>query len=830
MRRWWILGLMSLAGFGGSLPSIPTITLVSEALRPGAGVELEDEQAERLIALGLAEKERNHPAAAFDSFQKALRRAQESHSDVSEARALNHSGEVAMDLSELGAAGSFYRKALEKWETLGSPEGRLEALQGIAAFHLLRGEPARAVPFLQQTREIDPDRAGVLRLFGIAFFEDGKDGFALQVLRGALNQAHHEKDAGLQAVLLGDIGSVALRLGKIDQAAAAFEECLQISRANHFLAGEAYARAGRGRVLGVQGRFEQAMEELGQADAAFRSLGQTASLALVLAGEALLEKGRGNFQKALDLSSESIDLIESERREIAGPRARAQWLGAWSDPYELQIDVLWHLSRQSPGRGFEARAFEVSERIRARTLYEGLAAPRDISRPAAADLERQRREITIRLRSLEREKLRLSSTFGEEVRSQRLKIDAGLRDLIAQEGTLSELLRRSDPRSALVALQPLDLEQVQALLDRDTALLVYTLGRERSFVWWIDRGSLTMRELPSRRDIEAIASRVQPLLAGTAARRQPRQVDELLAQMSEIVLGPVADKLPRARQLAIVPDGALQTLPFAALPRPDATGHATREPLVASHVTTVLPSPSILDALRRREAERTVQPDKLIAAIVDPVYEPDDERLARQPQSPSTPLYPGLQRLRQTGGEARSILDLVPEGMGRIIEGFDAVPDVVLKSDLRRYRYLHFGAHGVVNKQAELSGIVLSQMTPSGETRDGLLRFYDVYDLDLPVDLVSLSTCRSADGPQIRREGPITMTRSFFYAGASRVLGTLWEVSDRPAAELTATFYEGVLREGKTPAEALRDAQDAMRLKGWPQQSWAPFVLQGDWR
>jgi len=238
-----------------------------------------------------------------------------------------------------------------------------------------------------------------------------------------------------------------------------------------------------------------------------------------------------------------------------------------------------------------------------------------------------------------------------------------------------------------------------------------------------------------------------------------------------------------------------------------------------------------LAALRRREAERAATPDKLIAVIDDPVFNRDDPRFAsRSALDPGSP-RPGLPRLRQTEKEAEAILRFVPPGMGREISGFEAVPEIARDPDLRHYRYLHLGTHGFADlEHPELSGIVLSRFTVDGRPRDGLLRFYDVYDLDLPVELVSLSTCRSAEGPQVRREGPITMTRSFLYAGASRVLGTLWDVNDEPAAELTAAFYKGVLREGKRPAEALRDAQDAMRLKGWPLQNWASFVLQGDWR
>jgi CHAT domain-containing protein/Tfp pilus assembly protein PilF len=825
-RRWWILGLVSLGAvaLGRGLPSMSVVDLLSRSLGRGDGhlglvrppprkadTALEDEQAERLIARGIDEERRGRPAAALEHFQEALRLARRAGAELSEARALDHCGYVSWNLGEIDTASTFYEQALEKWSRVGSHPGRLQTLQSFARLHLLIGEPARAIDLLREAEKIQPYQAANLHLFGMSFFLGGRDGFALQMLHRALDQTRLEGDAELEALVLADIGSVALRLGEIEQSAASFKECLQLSEERKLPRVEAYARSGLGRVLGAQGQIDEAMTELDRSAAMFRSLGEPMSLAIVLAGEALLERQRGNLDAALALSGEAVDLIEAQRLEIAGPRARAALLGVLSDPYEIQIDVLQRLSERAPRRGFEAWAFEVSEKIRARTLYEGLAGGTS-RRPGTADLQRQRREVTFELRNLAREKLRLSGAPAEEARSGLERIDAGLREHLARESELWERLRRSDPRSALAGLQPLGLPQIQTLLDEETALLVYTLGRERSFVWWIERDSLTMRELPGRQEIETIAGQIQALLADTATRRQQQRMESLLAKVSELVLGPFADKLPRVRTLAVVPDGALQTLPFAALFRPDAAGRSTGEPLVASHVTVVLPSPSTLAALRQREAGRIGRPDKLIAVIADPVFE---ERV----------------RLKQTKAEAQKILSLVPEGMGRAIVGLAAVPEVLSTPDLRRYRYLHFGTHGVVDaKQPELSGIILSQLTPDGRRRDGILRFYDVYGLDLPVELVSLSTCRSADGPQIRREGPITMTRSFFYAGASRVLGTLWEVSDKPAAELTAAFYEGVLRDGKTPAEALRSAQDTMRRKGWPPHNWAAFVLQGDWR
>jgi CHAT domain-containing protein len=849
MRRWWILGLVSLGAvfLGQHPPSVfvnATLSGVPHSIahlgvaRASVGKaddRLVNERAEQLIVLGLTEDRRGHPVAALEHFQEALRLARQSKAELSEARALANSGDVSSNLGDLDAAFTFYEQAREKWTRVGSDGDRLRTSQALARLYLQIGEPARTIDLLREAAgKIDSDRAANLHLFGMAFYQGGHAGFALGLLRRALDRARFEGDDELEAFVLADTASVAAHLGQVKQATASLEECLRVSQEKKIPQTEAYARAGLGSMLALQNRFDEARAELDLADAMFRSLGEPESLAIVLARKAMLEQRRGDLAAALTLSREAMGLIEAQRREIASPRARASLLGVSSDPYEIQIDVLQRLGERAPGHGYEARAFEVSEQIRARTLYEALAAGGTSRRPGTADLQRQRRQVTLDLRNLERERLRLRAPSGAEDRARLAQIDAELRNLLTRENEIWEKLRRSDPRSALAGLQPLGLPQVQALLDPDTALLAYTLGRERSFAWWIERGSLTMLELPARREIEEVAGEIQSLLADTAPRRAPRdrqRIDWLLTRLSKLVLAPVADRLPHVRRLAVVPDGALQTIPFAALPQPAAQGVRGGEPLVASHVLVVLPSPSTLAALRQRAAERKKRPDKLIVIIADPVFAENDPRIAHTVSPAPAMERSGLRRLPQTEKEAAKILGLVQEGMGRAILGFDAVPEIIKDPDLRRYRYIHFGTHGLVDpKTPELSGIVLSGFTPDGMQRNGRLPFYEVYDLDLPADLVSLSTCRSADGPQIRREGPITMTRSFLYAGASRVLGTLWNVSDGAARELTILFYEGVLRKKQAPAEALRNAQDAMRRNEWPLRDWAAFVLQGDWR
>ena len=131
-----------------------------------------------------------------------------------------------------------------------------------------------------------------------------------------------------------------------------------------------------------------------------------------------------------------------------------------------------------------------------------------------------------------------------------------------------------------------------------------------------------------------------------------------------------------------------------------------------------------------------------------------------------------------------------------------------------------------------LSGIVLSLVDEKGAPQDGFLRLQDVFNLDLPADLVVLSACRTALGKEVRGEGLIGLTRGFMYAGAARILASLWKVDDEATQQLMASFYQGLLQGHLEPAAALRRAQlQMLRQKDWQSPYyWSAFVLQGEFR
>ena len=335
-----------------------------------------------------------------------------------------------------------------------------------------------------------------------------------------------------------------------------------------------------------------------------------------------------------------------------------------------------------------------------------------------------------------------------------------------------------------------------------------------------------------------------------------------------MVLVPIAP-LIKGKRLLIVSDGALQYVPFAALPEPGSFHRKRLVPLIVEHEVVSLPSASVLAVLRHQQ--RSGQARKEVAVFADPVFDKRDPRVKRKlgssaglteskrasavDNSTSLSGFSGastsivarsvadinlrkngqfhLNRLPFTRDEADAILAVVPKRDGTEALGFDASRKQVIESELAQYRLVHFATHALVdNIHPELSGLVLSLVDEKGDPVNGFLDLDDIYNLDLSADLVVLSACQTALGKEVNGEGLIGLTRGFMYAGAPRVVSTLWKVDDFATAKLMARFYKAMEQDKMRPAQALRQAQFSL----WKETSlsapyyWAGFLIQGDWQ
>src|SRR5215217_4934615 len=823
------------------------------------------EQARTLNAMGGAYDLLLQPTEAKEYYLKAIEGweatgdlAQKGNTLNNLAKLLDDAGEFQSTIEQYTLALNFYKES-ETSDPKNSASVRRPktvTLQNLGNLYIRLGDLPKALEYLQQAADLRSRLDGTpLMQIGYAYALAGQPEEALQYCERAL-QVQLENDDPQQAETYTVIGMAKQLLGLPEEAVQNYERALKIQtnpKAPDIQA-QAITLTNMGSAYLAMRQTDKAGERLTEARDLFHSFGERNGEAMALYALAQVERDRGKRAAALKHVEAALGLIEPLRSNITSRELRASYFATKLSPYELYVDL------QMQG-GAYAAAFDASERSRARSLLDLIADAR-VELVSNGDIEVrtlvQQRQLT--LRNIRNDWLtRSRRKSAEDIAA----IDREINELSAQRDRIEDRIRPLDPQyAALMFPQPLSAQQVQRLLEPDTLMLQFFLGDERSYAWALTPTTLTGHALPPRAEIAKSARQLKELLSQgkklkgeTAVAYRARLVDvetnywQEAAAFSRLLLGPVANQL-KNKTLLIVADGELMYLPFAALPSPTADTKAPARPLAQDHTIVSLPSGSVLAALRQN-ARRTTSLAS-VAVFADPVYENDDPRIYVSRRKPTQPVKPAdelaqsvrdteeddtsnpkLSRLSFTNQEARSILSVSSPASMKAI-GFQATREKALSKDLSRYRVIHFATHGILNKDhPEKSGLVLSLFDEQGRYHDeGFLRLNDIYGMSLAADLVVLSACRTGLGKEVRGEGLLGLTRGFMHAGTPRVIASLWKVDDEATAELMKIFYRKMLKDGMSPAGALRAAQLTLtRDERWRNPYfWGGFVLQGDWR
>lgn len=781
---------------------------------------------------------------ALESLNQALPIIREAGDRRSESRALTNLGTLYLDSGQPQQALRTMQEVLPLARELKDRHQEESILIATARAYFRLGDADQALDYCRQAlailREV-ADKFGE----GLALDELGsiyawlgeaqkaKDAYqqALAVLAGAGNQTG-------QAVTHHDLGNLFLKQGDTQAALLEYQRALALSAATGDRHTRAVIEVDLGAAYRVLGDQQKARDSLNDAFAGLSTMGDRLQQSRALYYLARLDSDSTDWEHARRRLQDALRIDEQVRGAMAGPELRSSYFTTVLDQYDLLVDVLMHLHQRNPSAGYDQQAFATAERGRARSLLDLLSqAQAGIREGVDPALLARERSLTARLHSRTERQIELLAKGDAPGAAS---VEQEIRTSTAQYHELEAKILAASPRYAAFA-QPgiLTVRQLQHELDDPAALLLeYALGSERSFLFAITNTSFRTFELPKRSEIDALARRCYDGLAATDPA-VARTAVQALRRLSGMILGPVAGELGRKR-LVIVTAGALQYVPFAALPAPGHPG----EPLVVRHEIVSLPSASTLAFLRRERPSR--MPSKLLAVLADPVFSANDPRVnASDGALPgsvqrATGLRaiagferPNLERLTFTRKEALDILALAPPNARFSALGFDASRATATGGALAGYRFVHIASHGLVNTlHPELSSIVLSLVDRSGHPQNGLLEATDIYNLKLDSELVVLSACQTALGREVRGEGLVGLTRAFMYAGVPSVIASLWTVSDQSTAELMTRLYQGILLRKLRPAAALRDAQVALwKERRWTRPYyWAAFTLQGEWR
>ncbi|MCC5629840.1 CHAT domain-containing protein [Nostoc sphaeroides CHAB 2801] len=858
----------------------------NQALPIRRAVEDREGEATTLNNIGGVYSDLGEKQEALKYYNQALpiRRAVEDRGG--EATTLNNIGGVYSDLGEKQEALKYYNQALPIFRAVSDRGGEAKTLNNIGLVYDDLGEKQKALKYYNQALPIYrvvEDRGGeatTLSNIGLVYNDLGEKQEALKYYNQALPIFRAVEDRGGEANTLNNIGAVYSDLGEKQEALKYYNQALPIYRAVGDKRGKAAILNNIGAVYSDLGEKQEALKYFNQALPIIRAVGNREGEAATLSNMAVLEREyRANLQQAQTHIQAVIEIVEDLRTKIDSQELRTSFFATVQSYYKFYIDLLMQLHKKDPSKGYDALALHISERSRARGLVELLTqANVDIRKDIDPKLLAQERRLTLLLDARDKQ---LSELLSKKESPAQLVATTKqqIQDLLKQQQDLKTNIRANNfEYAALKYPQPLTLPQIQQQLDQDSLLLQYSLGEERSYLWVVTPNSLKSYELANSEKINKAAKNLnqllkRPLIAGASPEEQAQAVTDTTKaaqELSQLIVAPVAGQLGQKR-LVIVPDGILHQIPFAVLsdltPQPPqgkgeqdqlklpsplpkgVGGEVNYQPLLVNHEIINLPSVTSLATQRQQLKGRKMAP-KTIAVLADPVFSANDKRVTEK----ATKTYSstdielersalerslkninrsGLDRLPGTRQEAEAVLKMVSPSESFQAFDFDANYNFATSKQLNQYRLLLFATHGIFDDiNPELSGIVTSLVDKQGKAQKGFLRLNDIFNLDLPAELIVLSACESGVGQEVKGEGLVGLTRGLMYAGSPRVIVSLWKVNDQATSLLMQELYKQILQQDKSPAVALREAQ----LKLWQQKDWqnprywAAFSLQGEWR
>lgn len=850
-------------------------------------------KAEALLTLSDCQNFRDH-ALALQTAREAMALWQSLNDRRWMARTHSAIGHYLMAQSNVTEATRSHEAALLLWSELGVAEERAEALINLGFIEYRKGAWQNALTFFAQAQDLIDEKAEPYMMGQItggladAFLESGMPDAALPKFQQALEYYRLTQNPRAVAAIVWSIGRTQLYRGNHPEALESLQSALAyaepardhvIAAMSHDMLGQtlramndpdaallhfetafglyikvgnsmeaARVRALEGQIHLQRGDVERARAYYLGALATFRALSDHVNEAATLHALGCLELEQNNLSLAEDYLGQSIAVTENMRRVSTSRDLTAAFSATVHERYEKYAECLMRQHDVRPDSGLAVRAFETSEQARGRSLAELLRATQTNLVVPGLDPKLAEQERSLRQALWVKEDSRVALLNGTYKKEELAALDAEVARLEAEFAQVTEVIRARYPAyEQMTRPAAWDLRRIQeeVIADDQTVLLEFLLGADRSYVWAVTRDHVRSYELPPRARIDAAAEKAYRALADRPGVDDPDPSVTAALELSRLILSPVAAELSK-RRLIVVADGALNYIPFQVLPPPS----GGEEPLVAGHEIVNAHSATILgelrqEAARRRPAARTLAAFGYPASAADYAQLRDGD--GQQGAAPAIDRWRKAVRDIRLGGETSDpsairspfytrrelahLLDVTAGEETLVASEYDATRERLFSTDLTQYAILHFATHGLLDtERPEFSGLLLSTVDRDGRKLNGFVGLQNIYELRAPVNLVVLSACQTALGKDVRGEGLMGLTRGFMYAGASSVVASLWKVDDEATAELMRQFYSNMLRDGATPSEALRAAQNQIRqTPGWHAPFyWAAFTLQGE--
>ena len=530
----------------------------------------------------------------------------------------------------------------------------------------------------------------------------------------------------------------------------------------------------------------------------------------------------GDLQKAL-LSYQRCDtLILHVRRTLQYPSDRIEFgkktLRVYEGGIRLSLTLADKDTLPSLSRKYREQAFRWADKSKGGVLALALADTQAKQVAGVPDsLLAQEHDLRVRQAYCRSQLVDAEASDAERI----ARFEDQLFELTDEYEALIRRLEQDYPRYYTMKYQPAErsLPEMQASLDKKTALLEYFVGDSTIYIFTLTAQNSEVRSLPNDSILQQSVATLRQVLDKTVDW-SPEQTQQMFQKQAHhlyqhLVAPALASVEASVEDLIIIPDGMLSYLPFETLLTRNEADQANPQalPYLLRDYRISYAYSAASQASTERSSSRTVSPKYVAFA---PSYATDDATTGK-----GAPLAWNQIEASQIGQYLKGTSHMGEEAT-----------EAWFKREASQYDVLHLAMHAYPDTEEPMqSRLAFSGGGDNTRDEDGTLYAHELYAMELPLQLAVLSACNTGDGTWARGEGMMSLARAFAYAGCRSLVLNRWAADDASTAQLMDNFYR-YLSQGKSKAEALQRAKLDFLDQTSPAYRhpfyWAGFVVVGD--
>ena len=786
------------------------------------------------INLGNVYYRQDRFAEALDCYKRAYRVVLDRQDAEGIGVVLSNLAVSLISVGEFPEALKTYQEARETCQKHGMPRLVAQADYNIAYLYYLRGEYSRAIDMLRSTRtaceetqdryhhalcsldlseiylelNLSAEAAGLARqanaeFAGLGMGYERAKALAFEAIAFS-RQGHAEQGlktfAKAREIFVGEKNRVwpslidlyqALVLfseGRLSDAERLAEAALAFFDLSLLPAKAVLCRLLLARIAEAHGDLDAAQDRCHHALEKLKSL-QTPLLkhqAFLLMGK--VHAASGNSEDAYSCFRASRHALETLRNNVRGQELKLAFLKNRLEVYEVLVDACL----ERPSAASLQEAFGYIEEAKSRILIDQMLRPGTELGPDARNqkvrcIRDLRSELNWYYSLIELEQLKSEKCAPERVR----RLEQQVR---RRENDLVRLLQESSGdalQAGTAGFENVALENIRQSIAPDALIIEYFQSGDRLLACLLGRDRLEIVPVTRAAGVSSalhlLNFQISKFRLGTeytAAFRDAliHSAQAHLKNLYDELVAPLRSNLDTSH-LIIVPHGNLHYVPFHAL-------FDGRKYLIDEHTISYSPSASIYCLCTKKRSHASGA--TLLMGVPDK----------------KAPLI---------ANEILSLSSILPQAKSYLGA---AATEEVLRSEGSASRIVHIATHGQFRQDNPLfSSIRLGT---------SYLSVYDLYQLRLPAELITLSGCATGLNVVAAGDELIGLARGLFQAGAQSLLLSLWDVHDASTPNFMCSFY-GHLQQGMERASALKQAMLEVRERSPHPYHWASFVLMGSY-